>query len=184
MRKVIFIVGVVVVLFVASGYRLSDNYFFKNLIRENQITTPEQAFAFVVNHTEPASLEMNLTPLTTPRHMLTRQKVLFCDQSAIVMSTIVNQLGYETRLVDFLGDDGSSHHTILEVKQGDKWKTYDTLHKLQDVTYQDSARAAGPQYYTHRVEPRYRAFPRFHNRLIYNNFYVQRVALWLKRTAD
>ena len=183
-RKLLISVAVLVGLFVASGYRLSDNYFFKNVIRENQITTPEDAFAFVEHNTNPASFEMNLTLQRTPRNMLTKQKYLFCDQGSILMANIVNQLGYKTRLVDLVGDDDVSHHTILEVYQGNKWKTYDTLHNLQDVTYQHSAQAEAPELYTRRVEPRYRTYPRFVNRVIQNNFYIQRVALWLTGAAS
>ncbi len=111
------------VLFITSGYFLSDRAFFSELIHTNQVSTPEEAFAFVGNNTFRATKDMQLTALTTPRNMLTRQKYLYCDQSAMVLATIVDELGHETRLVDLLGDDEISHHTILEVHQNGTWKT-------------------------------------------------------------
>ncbi len=92
------------VLFITSGYFLSDRAFFSELIHTNQVSTPEEAFAFVGNNTFRATKDMQLTALTTPRNMLTRQKYLYCDQSAMVLATIVDELGHETRLVDLLGE--------------------------------------------------------------------------------
>jgi len=44
--KVVFVLGLFVI-FVVSGYLLSDDLFFRQLIRSNRITTTEEAFAFV-----------------------------------------------------------------------------------------------------------------------------------------
>ena len=112
--------------------------------------------------------------------MLTRQKYLWCDQGAIVMATIVHKLGYETRLVDLLGDDGVSHHTILEVNQGGTWKTYDTLQKLQGVTYQQSVESLNDNNYTRHIQPVYRPYPRSYDWAVQNNFYLKHLALWLR----
>jgi hypothetical protein len=159
--------------FVASGYLMSDDLFFNRLIRSNRINTPEEAFAFVESNTRPAP--KGLAPISglTPRYMLTQRKYLYCDESAILMATIVHELGYETRLVDLVGDDGVSRHTILEVRQGGSWKTYDTLQNTQGATYQESAR-------NYRARPAYRAYPKPYNWLVQNNFYLKHLALWLR----
>src|SRR5687768_10447246 len=153
--------------FIVSGYLLCDAFFFKRLVYQNNISSPEEAFAFVVRNTgvpdprSPPQLEYS------PRLMLTQQKNLFCDQSAILMATIVGELGYDTRLVDWVGDDGISHHTTLEVKQGSGWKAYDTLNRRQGETYEQIKRelpyGAGPVY-------RKYVGSRWVNR---NNYYLQ-----------
>jgi hypothetical protein len=174
------IVALALLLFVASGYMLSDDLFFKRLIRQNNITTPEEAYAFVDRNTEYPIEGMPLALMSTPRGMLTRQKYLYCSQSAILLATIVNKLGYETRLVDLYGDDGASHHTILEVKQGGGWKTYDTVYKLQGAPYQQSAKIYDTgQYYN--VRPVHYSYPTSYNWVIQNNFYLKHLALWLRR---
>lgn len=169
-----------VVFLIMSGYLLSDDFFFNELIRMNRITTPEEAFAFVMNNTSRPAPDMKLTTLTTPRNMLTRQKILYCDQGAILLATIVRELRYETRLVDLLGDDGISRHTILEVKQSGHWKAYDTLQNLQGVTHQQSAQSFNANYFTRSVQPRYRPYPGFYNWVVQNNFYLKHLALWLR----
>jgi hypothetical protein len=159
--------------FLVSGYLLSDDLFFNQLIRSNRITTPEEAFAFVESHTRPAREGMPAISGLTPRYMLTRREYLYCDEGAIVLATIVHELGYETRLVDLVGDDGVSHHTILEVRQGGSWRTYDTLRNAQGATYQESAQS-------YHARPVYRAYPRPYNWLVQNNFYLKHLALWLR----
>ncbi|HZH32440.1 MAG TPA: hypothetical protein VEY11_16875 [Pyrinomonadaceae bacterium] len=170
--KVIFAAGLILV-FVVSGYLLSDDLFFNQLIRSNRITTPEEAFAFVGSNTLSAPKSMASVAGLTPRYMLTQRKYLYCDESAILLASIVHELGYDTRLVDLVGDDGVSRHTILEVLQNGSWKTYDTLQNLQGITYQESAK-------NYRARPVYRAFPRPYNWLVQNNFYLKHIALWLR----
>src|SRR5919198_3812979 len=153
--------------FIVSGYLLSDAFFFKRLVYQNNIPSPEEAFTFVLRNTgvpdprNPPQLEYS------PRLMLTKQKSLFCDQSAILMATIVGELGYDTRLVDFVGGDGVSHHTILEVKQNEGWKAYDTLNRRQGETYEQIQRRLN-----YDVRPVYRPYlgSRWINR---NNYYMQ-----------
>jgi len=159
--------------FVVSGYLLSDDLFFNRLIRSNGIDTPEEAFAFVVGNTRPAPEGLPPVRGLTPRYMLTQRKYLYCDESAMVMATIVHELGYDTRLVDLIGDDGLSHHTILEVRQGGSWKTYDTLQNIQGATYQECATF-------HLSRPAHRPYPRPYNWVIQNNFYLKHLALWLR----
>jgi hypothetical protein len=177
------ILALAFLLFLASGYILSDDLFFKRLIWQNNITTPEEAFAFVDKHTDYPLKDMYPVLMSTPRKMLTQQKYLYCDQSAILMATIVNELGYETRLVDLYAEDGVSYHTILEVKQDGAWKTYDTVYNLQGASYQQSAKMyESGQYYNAR--PVYHIYPKFYNWVIQNNFYMKHLAIWLRGLPD
>ena len=113
-----------VLVFLASGYLMSDDLFFRRLIRDNRITAPEQAFAFVEsNVVYPPPKHMKTINGLTPRYMLTQRKYLYCEEGAMLLATMDRALGYETRLVDLVGDDDISHHTILEVRQDGRWKT-------------------------------------------------------------
>jgi hypothetical protein len=171
--KVIFVLGFIVI-FVVSGYLMSDDLFFKQLIRSNHVTTPEEAFVFVgSNVIYPPPKDMKPIFGLTPRYTLTQRKYLWCDEGAMLLATINHELGYETRLVDLMGDDDISHHTILEVRQNGGWKTYDTAYNLEGATYEQSAR-----YY--HARPVYRAYPKPYNWLIQHNFYLKRLALWLR----
>ncbi|MGB9179453.1 MAG: hypothetical protein WCB68_09415 [Pyrinomonadaceae bacterium] len=179
MRTKLFLAAVFsILIFIVSGYLLSDAFFFTRLISRNNITTPEEAFAFVVKNTGVANPHHPPPLEYAPRKMLTTQKYLFCDQSAILMATIVGALGYETRLVDLVGDDGISHHTILEVKQNGSWKTYDLIGQTQGATYEQSARdfQNGQPYH---ARPVYRTYVGA-NWINRNNFYLQYLSLRLR----
>lgn len=164
----------VALFFGVSGYLFSDAFFFKRLVYQNGVTTPEGAFDFVIENTgvpdprSPPPLEYS------PRLMLTKQKNLYCDQSAILLATMVGELGHETMLVDLVGDDGVSHHTILEVRQHDGWKTYDTLNRRQGETFEQILR--GLPYHARPVRRRYVGS----TWMTRNNYYLQRLSLWLK----
>jgi hypothetical protein len=179
--------------FVVSGYLLSDSFFFKRLIRQNNITSPESAFAFVNKNTGKPNSVMPVpppgglgfapagwnTPLEyAPREMLTKQKYLWCDQGASLVATIVRELGYELRIVDFVGDDGISHHTILEVKQQGVWKTYDTTYETQGLSYQEITKA-----WPKPPHPAYRPYigPSW---IVRNNFYLKQLSLWKNRLLN
>lgn len=177
-RTLLFSALLVVLFFVVSGYLQSDAFFIKRLVRRNKITSPEGAFAFVIDNTGIPDLRRPPALEYSPRLMLTRQKDLYCDQSAILMATIVGELGYDSRLVDLVGDDGVSHHTILEVKQDGAWKAYDTLNRRQGETYEQIQRRL-----TYRARPAYREYvgSRWINR---NNFYLQRLSHMLRRVKN
>jgi len=165
--------------FVWIGYWLSDDRFFAQLIARERIASPADAFRFVRDHTSYPREGVPLVMRRTPRRMLTLQKFLFCDQSAIVLATIVNKLGYETALIDLHGPDGESHHTVLDVREKGSWTVYDVAYNLQGHPLDDSAR-----YYDsgRRFTPRavYRPYPLAHQWLMQHNVFVQRFALWLK----
>jgi hypothetical protein len=182
------------ILIVISGYLLSDAFFFKRLINQNKISTPEQAFAFVNQNTGKPSTTTPVPPPGglgfsppnwkapleySPREMLTKQKYLWCDQGASLMATIVRDLGYQTRIVDLIGDDGLSHHTILEVNEQGSWKTYDTTYETQGLSYQEIAARA----WSKPLRPAYRPYlgPGW---LVRNNFYLKQISLLRKKILD
>jgi hypothetical protein len=171
--------SLVLLVFIATGYLLSDDRFFDNLIAQHHITTPEDAFRFVRDHTSYPAEQMNVALMTSPRDMLTRQKYLYCDQSAILLATIVHRLGYETTLIDLVGNDGESHHTVLGVLQGGAWKIYDVTNNLQGRPIQESARYQ-PSGQSYEARASYRAYPRLYHRLVQTNFFLQQFALWMR----
>jgi hypothetical protein len=165
------------VLFVVTGYLLSDDLFFERLIAENHLTTPEDVFRFVQAHTSYPTEQMKVVVGSSPRYMLTKQRYLYCDQSAIVMATIVHELGYRTTLINLVGSDGESHHTVLGVLQGGRWKAYDVTNNLQGRPIQESARyQPGGQPYEAQIS--FRVYPGFYHWLVQNNFYLKHLALW------
>jgi hypothetical protein len=176
-RSTMVIGSILLLAFVTSGYILSDDWFFENLISQNGLITPEDAFRFVRAHTSYPAEQMNVVVESSPKAMLTRQKYLYCDQSAILMATIVHELGYETALIDLVDSEGASHHTVLGVLQDGAWKTYDLTNNLQGRPIQESAKyqPSGPYY---EARTAYRPYPRFYHWLVQNNFYLKHLARW------
>ena len=64
---------------------------------------------------------------STPRDMLTRQNYLFCDESSMVLATIVHRLGYPAALINLVHhavrldrrpqDEGFVEHVIKGVRR-------------------------------------------------------------------
>lgn len=166
-----------VVFFLVSGYWLSDDKYFNDLIRANQIDSPEQAFEYVERNID--FVQGNPTPesYTTPRYMLGKRH-LWCDEGAIVLATFVHELGYETRLVDVIKDGGIAGHTYLQVYENGEWVNYDTVLKKRGLTHEQILE--GYSYAGLKGYPRPRPYPRPYNFLIQNNFYLKRLALWIR----
>lgn len=181
--------------FLISGYLLSDDLFFSRLIRKNKITDPEQAFAYVEKHIYNPGL--SIVPGLSPRYLLTERKYLYCDEGAILLATIVQKLGYKTRLADIWIPPGISNHTVLEVYQDGKWKTYDTVQNLQGLDYHAiidlyesnlwRTDKFAPQKRVclnpakHKlIKHKYRPYPGIYNWLIQRNFYLKELMLFLR----
>lgn len=49
----------------------------------------------------------------------------YCDQVAAVAATLLWTQGYQVRLLELLNDEGTSPHTALEVKLGERWVLLD-----------------------------------------------------------
>ena len=182
LKKIVFFVaGGVIVLFVVSGYYLSDDKYFNNIISGNNINSPIDAFNYInVNTSTPDDSDATrherdnfLQSYQTPKYILTKRNYIWCDEGAIVLATIVHELGYKTRLVDLIDvDDGISHHTVLEIYEDKRWILYDTLYDIHDVSYNESA--------GYSAMPRYRSYPRYYNFLIQNNFFLKQIAIRIR----
>ena len=104
---------------------------------------------------------------------MTNRYYLWCDEGAIVLATIVHELGYKTRLVDLINvENGDSEHTVLEIYDGERWVLYDTFNDIHDVSYNESA--------GYSATPRYRNYPKFYNFLIQNNFFLKQIAIRIR----
>ena len=163
--------------FTVNGYMLSDDKYFNELIKANHIDTPEKAFQYVSENIEFVQGNPTPVPYTTPRYML-QKKYLWCDEGAIVLATIVHELGNETRLVDVIKDDGNAGHTYLQVYENGEWKNYDTVLKKSGLAHEQILE--GCSYAGLRGYPKPRPYPRLYNWIIQNNFYLKHLALWLR----
>jgi len=106
-RRLAFLSALFVTLFFVSGYLLSDASFFKRFIYRNDVNTPEAAFNFVIENMCVPDPRKPLPLEYSPRLMLTEQKNLYCDQSAILMATIIGEPRRDNRLVDSVGTAAS-----------------------------------------------------------------------------
>ena len=166
------------IIFLVSGYYLSDDYFFSQLIQENHIRTPEDAFEYLKSHIERAHPTDIPTYGLTPRYMLVERKYLWCDEGSMVLATLVYKLGYETSLVDVKGEDNDNYHTYLEVLEDGQWKNYDTWKKTEGFTHQQILDSnEGIKGY-----PKSHPYPRWHNIIIQNNFYIKYLVVKLRGT--
>ncbi len=183
-RLILIPLSIAIFLFVSVGYLLSDDFYFNMLIRKNGIKTPEDAFEFFKESTvrgddenSPFLLDAPIQGLT-PRYLLTKRKFLTCDEGAILLATIVHELGYETRLVDLLDKNNVGRHTILEIYQDGYWKTYGTLRRIEGIGYRESYKVnVGDGDFG---RPRYRKYPKLYNLIINNNFFLKRLALQIR----
>lgn len=176
-RKTVSAFIILIVIFIGSGYFLSDDVYFSQIIAANNIETAADAFHFVKANTE--FVTGNPTPemYCTPRYMLEKKK-LWCDESAMVLATIADKIGYRTRLVDVITPEGFAGHTYLQIYENGEWKNYDTVLKKSGISHEEILQ--GFAYADLKGFPRERAYPRFYNRLLQNNFYIKKLALWLR----
>ncbi len=163
--------------FIVSGYWLSDDKYFNDLIRGNHIDSPERAFDYVARNTDFIQGNPAAISYRTPRYLL-EKKHLWCDESATVLATVVHELGNETRLVDVIKSDGEAGHTYLQVYENGDWKNYDTVLKKSGLTHEQILE--GYSYTGLKGYPRPRPYPRLYNFLIQNNFYLKRLVLWVR----
>jgi len=129
--------------FFGAGYVLSDAWFFRDLRVTEDIDEPDEAWDYLGRRTRAARPGSPTTPGLSARYLLQRKKALYCDEGALVMATLLRGTGHRTRLVDLIGRDGVSHHTVLEVKENGRWQIFDTLNRLRDTTLVEAAQACG-----------------------------------------
>lgn len=171
------LVFALLVVFFASGYWLSDDKYFSDLIESNHLQTPADAFAFVSEKTVFVTGNPAPEPYTTPRYML-EKKNLWCDESAMVLATIADKLGNKTRLTDVIKEDGAAGHTYLQIHENGEWVNYDTVLKKRGIAHEEILQ--GFDYAKLKGYPQTRSYPRVYNRIIQNNFYLKHLALWLR----
>jgi hypothetical protein len=164
------------VLFTVSGYLLSDDKYFNDLIRAINIDTPEKAFQYLKGRIEFVTDNSAPIPNLTPRYML-EKKYLWCDEGAIVLATIVHELGFETRLVDVVNENGVSGHTYLQIYENGEWKNYDTVLKKSGIAHEQILEEFRSGGLKGSAQPR--PYPRLYNLVIQNNYYLKHLALWL-----
>lgn len=174
------VIAFIFVFFIVTGYLWSDDVYFRKIILENNITSPEKAFEYVVGNTiakvdDIINPEYNTFPRHyTPRFLLTKVKVVSCDEGAILVATLSHLLGFKTRLVDIYADDGKNSHTALEIYENNAWKLYDTSKNISGVTYQESIR----DFKADKIV--YRKYPKLYNRLVQSNYFLKKIALLLR----
>jgi hypothetical protein len=138
LKKVKFVLLLGLFLFIAIGYIDCDAMFYRKIIAENNINTPEDA----LNHINKTIKRFSTEDIGKPnsavyrlpmRDILEQKKGFWCDQGAILLGNILEYTAqkYPYRLVNILGMDSVSHHTVLEVFEEGDWKLYDVvpLHK-------------------------------------------------------
>ena len=181
MKKIKLIFFITIILFVVSGYYLSDDKYFNKIISDNNLNSPIDAFKYINlntsnpndSYTSKHEFENLQQSYQTPKYILTKRSYISCDEGAIVLATIVHELGHKTRLVDLIDvEDGISHHTVLEIYDGERWVLYDTFNDIHDVSYNESA--------GYSATPRYRNYPKFYNFLIQNNFFLKQIAIRIR----
>ena len=162
--------AVLLLFFVGAGYALSDAMFFRQLVSRNGIATPDDAWEFLGSHIRPARPGTPTPRLSiSARYMLTQQKELHCDAGALLMATILREIGYRSRLVDLHGHDGISHHTVLEVEENGHWYVYDTLLRQRRTTLKDAARGYGFELARPVRRPSWSTY----RSIVYNNAFLK-----------
>ncbi|MBC7655371.1 MAG: hypothetical protein H7098_12975 [Oligoflexus sp.] len=167
------------IVFLSVGYYFSDTAYYKKVINENQLNTPNQVYEWVSNNYIRNSCIIT-HPYASPRHLMENHKRLWCDEGAMVAAILIHQLGYETRLADFYGIDGIAHHTILETNENQKWEHYDFSFHLVDQSYKSSA-VAGKINFKRIVT---RPYPKLYNTIINHNYFIKKVVFFLRGITE
>lgn len=173
----IYIFGTALLLLIAVlvvGYYKSDDVFYNDLIKSNNLTTPLKVFKWLTtNYGTPGK---TVKAYVTPRYLIENHPSLWCDEGAIIMATLDHKIGYKTRLVDLYGFDNISHHTVLQVMEQNKWVTYDFTNRIYNNSLSESTKNLGYMLKYSKVKP----YPRLYNALVNNNFFVKKLAFKLR----
>lgn len=172
-RVLFFFVGLMAFILIV-GFYLSDQVYYAKIIKTNHLKNPLDVFNWVSKN-NPSAIGKNISaaPYVSPKYNMINRRTLYCDEGAIVMATLDHELGYPTRLVDLIGLDSISHHTILEVKENKEWRTYDFFRGNYGVSYE---KAAGYPLLNIKMKP----YPKNYNFLINHNYFLKKVAFLLR----
>lgn len=174
MKYIAFILTISIVAFLVLGYFYSDQIYYNRITESNQLKTPIDVYKWVQKN-NPSAINSKTIPASyvSPKYNILNKRKLYCDESAIVMATLNYQLGYKTRLINLIGMDGISHHTILEVYEADTWKRYDHFNGEKNLSYE---KHAGYPLLKVEINP----YPKFYNFLINNNYFLKKLAFFIR----
>ncbi len=138
-RIILICTAVLLFLLVVLGYINSDAVFYKRLVKQHQLSTPESVFKYLSENTITADQDtVSRQPVSgmPTRDLLQSGHGLWCDEGAIALSTILKYTSgdYPCRLVDMIGMDNIAHHTVLQVYENDRWKTYDMIARTDSIS--------------------------------------------------
>lgn len=137
---------------IGLGWLGSDARALQQLRRREHLNSPEAVFRWVTRHYRQAHIDPVLPGASLQSQLQRASRRLWCDEGAILIALLNQQLGYRTRLVDLLdARTGISHHTTLQLLENGHWTTVDFT----------SARSGIPLAATvpYRAIPRYRDYP-------------------------
>jgi hypothetical protein len=163
----IVIAGILVFLIV--GYLKSDDIYYGNLIRANNLKTPNEVFLWAVKKYNIPHRGDPVVSYLSPKYLMMNRERLFCDEGAIVMATLDHELGFKTRLINLCGYDNISHHTVLQVKENGSWNTYDFTYRIINRPFKTCSALYGFKVKTPRINP----YPKFYNKIVNNNYYLK-----------
>lgn len=114
-----------------------------------------------------------ITAGCTPYYLLKVRKKLRCDEFCVVKSTFNNILGYNTRLVDIIGTDNLSHHTVLQVYESNKWTLYDGYMDIYCANIEKTV-----NYHVSSI--RIRQYPKLYNFIVNNNYFIKELFVLIR----
>ena len=138
---------------IVVGWLGSDVRALQQLRRREHLNSPEAVFHWVTHHYRQALATDPVLPSDSLQNQLRRpSRRLWCDEGAILIGLLNQQLGLRTRLVDLLdARTGISHHTTLQVLEGGRWTTYDFTSARSGISLASTV--------PYRANPRYRDYP-------------------------
>lgn len=171
----LFIIVIIIIItnLVVVGYYYSDIRKFNKIIEENNIKTPHEVYIYVKSIKQKAHNGDMITAGCTPYYLLKVRKKLWCDEFCVVMSTFNNILGYNTRLVDIIGTDNLSHHTVLQVDESNKWTLYDGYMGIHCANIEKTV-----NYHVSSI--RIRQYPKLYNFIVNNNYFIKELFVLIR----
>jgi len=150
------------------GFFWSDNVFLDKVISQEKFSSPADVFAFLLRHKSPADASDPVISGQSLVEMMSRDNGrLWCDEGAIILAAINHRMGYESRLVDFIDEQGVSKHTVLQVNFRNTWITYDFTSKKSDVDPKSLV--------DFQATLRVRTYPNPGHKILMSNYFIRRV---------
>lgn len=146
------------------GYSTSDQQKINEIIAQQKISTVNEAFSWLTENyhqVDQTNRHLRTNRLLGARELLEKSKgALWCDEGALILGQIANNLGHEYRLTDLRNESiGVSHHTTLEIMKEGKWMTYDFSSKQIYEDPRDSVLKNPSKYPTYTPVPVSRRYP-------------------------